>query len=82
MKRLSFKEWLREPDEDGATGEMVVQILNGAKPASLPVRFMTNPADTDFLVNLDAAKACGINIDPKLIESANYVYKDGALETK
>ena len=65
-----------------ATGEMVVQILNGAKPASLPVRFMTNPADTDFLVNLDAAKACGINIDPKLIESANYVYKDGSLETK
>lgn len=24
MKRLSFKEWLHEPDEDGATGEMIV----------------------------------------------------------
>ena len=24
MKRLSFKEWLHESDEDGATGELVV----------------------------------------------------------
>lgn len=24
MKRLSFKEWLHEPDEEGATGELVV----------------------------------------------------------
>ena len=24
MKRLSFKEWLHESDEDGATGEMIV----------------------------------------------------------
>ena len=24
MKRQSFKEWLHESDEDGATGEMVV----------------------------------------------------------
>lgn len=24
MKRLSFKEWLHEPDEEGTTGEVVV----------------------------------------------------------
>lgn len=24
MKRQSFKEWLHEPDEEGATGEMLV----------------------------------------------------------
>lgn len=24
MKRLSFKEWLHESDEEGATGEMIV----------------------------------------------------------
>ena len=24
MKRLSFKEWLHKPDEEGATGEQVV----------------------------------------------------------
>ena len=24
MKRLSFKEWLHKPDEEGATGEMLV----------------------------------------------------------
>lgn len=24
MKKQSFKEWLHEPDEEGATGEMVI----------------------------------------------------------
>lgn len=24
MKRISFKEWLHKPDEEGATGEMIV----------------------------------------------------------
>ena len=48
-----------------ATGEMVVQILNGAKPSEIPVRFMTKPEDSDLLFDLDAAKACGITIPEK-----------------
>ncbi|MCQ2611595.1 MAG: ABC transporter substrate-binding protein [Treponema sp.] len=65
-----------------ATGEMVVKILKGAKPADLPVRFMTDPSDSDFLVDLDAAAQCGIKIDQKYIDQANLIYKDGKLTEK
>ncbi len=50
-----------------ATGEMVVTILKGAKPSEIPVRFMTEPSDSDILFDLDAAKNCGISIDRKSV---------------
>lgn len=65
-----------------ATGEMVVKILKGAKPASLPVKFMTDPSDSDFLIDLDSAKNCGISIDQKYIDSANFIYQNGKLSEK
>jgi putative ABC transport system substrate-binding protein len=65
-----------------ATGEMVVKILGGAKPASLPVRFMTNPSDSDLLIDLDAAKNCGISLEQKYIDSANLIYQNGKLTEK
>jgi len=60
-----------------ATGEMVVQILNGAKPADLPVRFMTKPEDSDLLFDLDAAKACGITVPQKYLDQASYIIEGG-----
>lgn len=60
-----------------ATGEMVVQILNGAKPADLPVRFMTKPEDSDLLFDLDVAKACGITIPAKYLDQATYIIEGG-----
>lgn len=65
-----------------ATGEMVVKILKGAKPASLPVKFMTDPSDSDFLIDLDSAKNCEISIDQKYIDSANFIYQNGKLSEK
>lgn len=65
-----------------ATGEMVVAILNGAKPADLPIRFMTEPSEVDFLIDLDAAKNCGITVPQKYIDEANLIYKDGTLQEK
>ena len=62
-----------------ATGEMVVQILNGKKPAEMPVRFMTEPGDSDLLINLDAAAECGITIPEAYLNSASMTIKDGAL---
>lgn len=62
-----------------ATGEMVVQILNGAKPADLPVRLMTEPSDSDLLIDLDAAKNCGITIPEDLLSSANMIFENGSL---
>ncbi len=65
-----------------ATGEMVQQILNGKKPAELPVRFMTEPSDFDLLFDLDAAKNCGITIPAKYLESADMIFENGQLSKK
>lgn len=65
-----------------AIGDIVVQVLNGAKPADIPVRFMTEPTDSDFLFDLDAAANCGITIPAKYLEQANMIYKNGSLEKK
>lgn len=62
-----------------ATGEMVVKILKGSKPADIPVRFMTKPADSDLLFDLDAAKLCGITIPKKYLDQANFIYENGKL---
>ncbi len=65
-----------------ATGEIVVKILNGTKPDTIPVRFMTEPSDSDLLIDLDAAKACGISIPEDLKNSANMIFENGKLIEK
>ena len=65
-----------------ATGEIVVQILNGKKPSEIPVRFMTEPSDSDLLFDLDAAAACGITIPEEYLKQATYIIKNGKLETR
>jgi len=62
-----------------ATGEMVVEILRGAKPADMPIRFMTEPSDSDLLIDVDAAALCGITIPKKYADRANYIYRNGKL---
>ena len=65
-----------------ATGEMVVKILKGTKPADIPVRFMTKPEDSDLLFDLDAAKNCGITIPKEYMDKADYIYENGTLTEK
>lgn len=65
-----------------ATGEMVLKILNGTKPTDIPVRFMTEASDSDFLIDLDAAKNCGITIPADVLSSANMIYENGKLTEK
>ena len=65
-----------------ATGDIVVQILNGKRPADIPVRFMTDPSDSDLLIDLDAAKACGITVPEEYINSANMIFENGKLIEK
>lgn len=65
-----------------ATGDMVVSILKGAKPDEIPVRFMTEPSDSDLLFDLDAAKNCGIKIPEEYLKAANYIFENGKLTKK
>ncbi len=65
-----------------ATGQMVVEILNGKKPAEIPVRYMTEPGDSDLLFDLDVAKACGITVPEKYLKMATYLIENGKLQKK
>ena len=65
-----------------ATGEMVVEILNGKKTSEIPVKFMTKPSDSDLLFDLDAAKACGIKIPEDYLKQATYIIENGKLTKK
>lgn len=65
-----------------ATGEIVVQILNGKKCSDIPVRFMTEPSDSDFLIDLDTAAKCGITIEKKYTDMANMIFQNGKLTEK
>ena len=65
-----------------ATGEMVLQILNGKKPSEMAVRFMTEPEDFDLLFDLDAAKKCGITIPEKYLNAASMIFEGGKLTQK
>ncbi len=66
-----------------ATGEIIVDILkNGKNPSEIPVRLMTDPKDSDFLIDLDAAKNCGIEIPADVLDTANLVFENGTLRAK
>jgi putative ABC transport system substrate-binding protein len=65
-----------------ATADIVVEILNGGKPDTIPVKFLSGPDETDFLLDLDAAKNCGIVIQDKYINAANKIFENGTLREK
>lgn len=65
-----------------ATGEIVVSILKGQAPSSIPVKFLTDPSESDLLFDLDAAAACGITIPSSYLGKANYIFEKGKITEK
>ncbi|MDR0638546.1 MAG: ABC transporter substrate-binding protein [Spirochaetaceae bacterium] len=65
-----------------ATGNIVADILEGKKPADIPVKFLTDPSESDLLFDLDAAKNCGITIPAQYLSQANYIFENGRLTSK
>ncbi|MDR0562815.1 MAG: ABC transporter substrate-binding protein [Spirochaetaceae bacterium] len=65
-----------------ATGNMVADILAGKQPKDIPVKFLTDPSESDMLFDLDAAKNCGIVIPDKYLSGANYIFENGTLIQK
>lgn len=64
------------------TGQIVVDILKGAKPADMPTVFITDPKDSDLLFDVDVAAACGIVIPEDLFAQANMIFENGKLTEK
>jgi putative ABC transport system substrate-binding protein len=64
------------------TGKIIAEILGGRQPASIPVKFLTDPSESDLMLDLDAAKNCGITIPEIYIEQANKIFENGALHEK
>jgi len=65
---MAFGTDLRDLFRRSAT--YVHRILNGAKPADLPVE---PPTKFELVINLKAAKALGLTIPPSLLLRADYV---------
>lgn len=59
------------------TGEMIADILEGADPNEMAVRFMTDPSDYDLVINLDVAEELGITIPERFVEMASTVIDNG-----
>lgn len=59
------------------TGDMIAEILEGADPNEMAVRFMTDPSDYDLVINLDVANELGITIPQRFIDQASTVIDNG-----
>ena len=55
--------------------------MKGEKPADIPVVFMTDPSETDFLLDLDTIADCGLTVSDDVRKTANLIYKDGKLSS-
>jgi putative ABC transport system substrate-binding protein len=65
-----------------ATGNMIADILGGKKPGDIPVKFLTDPSESDLLFDMDAANTCGITIPDQYLSIANYIFENGTLSSK
>jgi putative tryptophan/tyrosine transport system substrate-binding protein len=62
-----------------ATGRLVIRVLKGEKPETIPTIFMTDASDVDLLINMDVADELGLTFPEDVIAKANTIIEDGAL---
>ena len=64
------------------TGKLIAEVLQGKKAEELPIQSFNDPKYYNKLLDLDTAKLLGITFSDELINSAQYIIKDGKLITK
>jgi putative ABC transport system substrate-binding protein len=65
-----------------ATGDIIADIIEGKKPVDIPVKFLTEPSESDLFIDLDNAKMLGITIPQKYLSQANMIFENGKLTEK
>lgn len=65
-----------------ATGALVARILDGTDPGTIPTQFMTDPADSEILVNLDVAEKLGVELPGAVLEQATTIIDKGEITRK
>ena len=58
-----------------ATGRLILQLLDGADPASIPTQLMKSVEDFDLVLNLKVAEELGIKVPADLVEKAATVIR-------
>lgn len=64
------------------TGKLIAEVLQGKKAEELPIQSLNDPKFYNKLLDLDTAKILGITFSEELINSAQYIIKDGKLIKK
>ena len=64
------------------TGKLIAEVLQGKKAEELPIQSLNDPKFYNKLLDLETAKLLGITFSDELINSAQYLIKDGKLITK
>lgn len=64
------------------TGKLIAEVLQGKKAEELSIQSLNDPKFYNKLLDLDTAKLLGITFSDELINSAQYLIKDGKLITK
>lgn len=62
-----------------ATGRLVVRILGGEDPETIPTIYMTDASDVDLLINRDVAKDLGLTFPEDVIAKSNTIIEGGRL---
>lgn len=61
------------------TGEMIAEILEGADPDTMEVRYMTDPSDFNLVLNLDVAEELGLSIPQRYVDQAATIIESGQM---
>jgi putative ABC transport system substrate-binding protein len=59
------------------SGEVALKVIDGTKPADIPMQMISDPKDLQFVVNLDAAEKIGITVSDAILDEADVIFQGG-----